>query len=116
MRILFSVALLSLNAHAMTFESDSDSFDSDSDNGIRMDRQIYNGTEGFTWLDSSQPDNAHGATQNCVLLFAANSVTTYKKVNWFPGALDDVSCSTSEFEKTGARVVRGYVCGQPARG
>uniref|UniRef100_A0A8R1I678 C-type lectin domain-containing protein n=1 Tax=Caenorhabditis japonica TaxID=281687 RepID=A0A8R1I678_CAEJA len=73
------------------------------------------GTAGFSWLDSSQPDNAHGATQNCVILFAAHSITNYKKVNWFPGALDDVSCSVASFDKTGARVVRGYVCGQPAR-
>uniref|UniRef100_A0A8R1DSU6 C-type lectin domain-containing protein n=1 Tax=Caenorhabditis japonica TaxID=281687 RepID=A0A8R1DSU6_CAEJA len=72
-------------------------------------------TGDFNWLDSSQPDNAHGLTQDCLVFFAAGNNVKYKNVDWFPGALDDVACSTAQMEKTGPRVVRAVLCGQAAK-
>uniref|UniRef100_A0A8R1EJV5 C-type lectin domain-containing protein n=1 Tax=Caenorhabditis japonica TaxID=281687 RepID=A0A8R1EJV5_CAEJA len=70
------------------------------------------GTAGFTWLDSSQPDNAHGSTQNCIVLFASAKTVKHKNVDWWPGALDDVSCTPSEWDNPGPRALRGVVCGR----
>ncbi|EFP10310.1 hypothetical protein CRE_23624 [Caenorhabditis remanei] len=72
------------------------------------------GTDGFSWLDGSQPDNALGGNQNCIVFFFARSNTVIARVNWFPGALDDVNCDAAQFNSIPQRKIQGYVCGKDA--
>ncbi|CAP31571.1 Protein CBG12623 [Caenorhabditis briggsae] len=75
---------------------------------------VTTGTAGFSWLDGSQPDNALGGNQDCLSFFFAPSKTVIARVNWFPGAMDDVNCDASQFNSILQRRIQGYVCGKAA--
>uniref|UniRef100_A0A1I7UXR0 C-type lectin domain-containing protein n=1 Tax=Caenorhabditis tropicalis TaxID=1561998 RepID=A0A1I7UXR0_9PELO len=75
---------------------------------------VTTGTAGFSWLDGSQPDNALGGNQDCIAFFFAPSTTRIANVNWFPGAMDDVNCVSSQFNSIPQRRIQGYVCGKAA--
>ncbi|CAO4362095.1 unnamed protein product [Caenorhabditis nigoni] len=75
---------------------------------------VTTGTAGFSWLDGSQPDNALGGNQDCLSFFFAPSNTVIARVNWFPGAMDDINCDASQFNSIPQRRIQGYVCGKAA--
>ncbi|CAI2294485.1 unnamed protein product [Caenorhabditis sp. 36 PRJEB53466] len=74
------------------------------------------GVAGWVWDPSKQPDNAHGRTQQCVILLAAASSTvSVGTATWAANHLDDVSCSQVGMAPVSTRKVVGYVCGKRPR-
>ncbi|CAL2028186.1 unnamed protein product [Caenorhabditis brenneri] len=67
------------------------------------------GLAGFQW-NHGQPDNAHGRTQQCVVLLASTTPKTTESWFYYANKLDDVGCKNLMGQPL--RTVRGYVCGK----
>ncbi|EGT49994.1 hypothetical protein CAEBREN_02049 [Caenorhabditis brenneri] len=67
------------------------------------------GLAGFQW-NYGQPDNAHGRTQQCVVLLASTTPKTTESWFYYANKLDDVGCENLMGQPL--RTVRGYVCGK----
>ncbi|PIC54311.1 hypothetical protein B9Z55_003610 [Caenorhabditis nigoni] len=71
--------------------------------------RVTTGTDGLLW-NRNQPDNAHGATQQCVVLLASRTATITDNWTWQANRLDDVGCD--RVAGNTPRQVRGVLCGK----